>query len=215
MKINQEAICFDSRGTQVSLSHSIRKVNPSGAANRYKEILDGRLDEIRLRGGYPTERIVRQGVFIAQVCHVRVGESRSILPLTRCIRTFLLPRRVRHARLCIYSVRKRERAHIFSSTLRSTVTSDADINTYTYIGSRRVEILLFLWLYEPYRRLLRLFRFNDQHPDSSGDSVIPFSPSRSWIPLFLRSGHSRDTWRNLNRYRSRIYTYKNFNYYMR
>lgn len=33
--------------------------------------------------------------------------------------------------------------------------------TYTNTGSRSIEVLLFLRLYEPYRRLLRLFRFND------------------------------------------------------
>lgn len=115
------------------------------------------------------ERIVRQGVFIAQVCHVRAGESAKYLS-THAVHTHVSsPRRVRHARLCMRILC--ESTHI-PSTVQSTMTSDADVNTYTYISSRQVEILLFLRLYEPYHRLLRLFRFNDQHPDSSGDSVI-------------------------------------------
>lgn len=36
------------------------------------------------------------------------------------------------------------------------------VDTHTYTGDRSFEILLFLRLYEPYHRLLRLFRFNDR-----------------------------------------------------
>ena len=45
-----------------------------------------------------------------------------------------------------------------------------DVDSYTNSRSRSVEILLFLRLYEPYHRLLRLFRFNDPHAGSKGGS---------------------------------------------
>lgn len=52
------------------------------------------------------------------------------------------------------------------------------VDTHTYTGDRSFEILLFLRLYEPYHRLLRLFRFNDPHPDSEGGSS---SSPKLWI----------------------------------
>lgn len=69
-----------------------------------------------------------------------------------------------------------------------------DVSTYTYIRNRWIKILALLWLYEPYRQLLRLFRFNDRHSDSDGDSqsvVIP-KPSRTVsFPLSIESPHPR------------------------
>lgn len=72
--------------------------------------------------------------------------------------------------------------------LRAMVSNvDARRERLYVTGSRRIEIflILFLRLYEPYRRLLRLFRFNDRYPDSNSDSVfIPESPMGAVSFLF-------------------------------
>lgn len=144
------------------------------------------------------ERIARQGFLMVQVRHARAGESRSasllflspplslLLPLA--LHTYVSPRRRSssrtRARLCMRVPRVSAR-NVDAPTARFTTMMTSDVDTYTYIGSRRVEILLFLRLYEPYRRLLRLFRFNDRYPDSDGDlSSCPNPRGRSLVSAF-------------------------------
>jgi len=73
----------------------------------------------------------------------------------------------------VYRVKSRRKRGRLRASSRSTLTSDADARRREP-ASRDTFVLYEL--YEPHRRSLRLFRFNDRHQDSDERIAIPESP---------------------------------------
>lgn len=151
--------------------------NPPGAARKYATTDVGG-DGTRLRSGRSsgTHRSSRLSYGASsprksrrkQKCLSPFSLSFSLCLAHRVRTRFSSPTFVRASRVSVCECPMAEwTRRCTHCPIREIMTSDVD--TYTHIDSRRVEVLLFLRLYEPYRRLLRLFRSNDRYAGSDGD----------------------------------------------
>lgn len=130
----------------------------------------------RFRRNSSAKRISRSSKHFYSASSIRKNrrESRSIFPFAWCTRTvFLLPG-VRCTRMSLYACTLWESARV-----RAPPAIHGDDSTSVHVHREPLSQDTFAFTaYEPYRRSLRLFRFNDRHPDSDGDSVVIPEPSR-------------------------------------